>query len=871
MAPQYGEVRVDYITYTTGVVPNEGNATAYVSGLINNPTFSGNVIIEGDATIDGNLNVSGAINASGVVISGITGLFDAGTEALPSIAFALDPDTGIYNPATNEVGISTNGDERLRVDNTGNVGIGGTLPSAPNITLATGGAITAGTYNTVSIFRSATGNNIGYGTSTFPLVTSGVNNSAFGNAVLPVLTSGINNIGFGNSALALLTEGDNNIAVGVLASQQITTGDGNIAIGKQALRGNVSGSSNTIIGNEAGFFIEGSSNTILGSYKGTAADSTLNDTVIISAGTTERLRIDSTGNCNFTISTLTNNTSVEVLGFRDSSTNARGAGLRLARYQNAQNYGLGIYTSQGSNAEVVRVANTGDVLIGGTLPSAPNITLANDGDALFAGDVGIGTANPTRPLDVSTSTNRVAIFRSTTATANIELKDSSTTTTLAIGKTGDDLSLYSDDIKRLAVLSGGNVLIGGTLPSAPNITLANDGAITAAEDATINTLTVGRGSGNITSNTVVGNAAFADNTTGNNNTAIGRLALRFNTIGNNNAANGVSALQLNTEGNANTAMGRQALTANTTGTNNTGIGYRALYSNITGIRNAALGDKSGYYIEGSDNTILGAYQGTTADSTLSNTVIISAGQTERMRIDSTGSLLFGGTLPSSPNITLANDGAITAGTYNTLTVGLGGGSSTSNTAVGSAALESNTTGNSNTAVGRQALTTNTEGVSNTAVGRGALLNNTEGSSNSALGNNALYNNTTGEDNTAVGRNALLTNTEGSDNTAVGSNSLRNNDTGASNTAVGQNAGYYIEGDNNTILGAYQGTAADATLSDTVIISAGQTERARCYSTGIWNLGTSAPVYADNAAAKTGGLVDGDVYRKSDGTMMIVFT
>ena len=39
----------------------------------------------------------------------------------------------------------------------------------------------------------------------------------------------------------------------------------------------------------------------------------------------------------------------------------------------------------------------------------------------------------------------------------------------------------------------------------------------------------------------------------------------------------------------------------------------------------------------------------------------------------------------------------------------------------------------------------------------------------------------------------------------------------------------------------------------------------------WSLGTSLPVYADNAAAKTGGLIDGDIYRKSDGTLMIVFT
>ena len=56
---QYGEVRVDYITYTTGTVPTEANATVTVSSLVNNPSFSGDINVEGNAIIEGNLNVSG--------------------------------------------------------------------------------------------------------------------------------------------------------------------------------------------------------------------------------------------------------------------------------------------------------------------------------------------------------------------------------------------------------------------------------------------------------------------------------------------------------------------------------------------------------------------------------------------------------------------------------------------------------------------------------------------------------------------------------------------------------------------------------------------------------------------------------------------
>ena len=75
MAPQYGEVRVDYITYTTGVSPNEGNATIYVSGLVNKPTFSGDVIIKGELIIEGDLVTSGDVTIDqDLVVSGNTDL-----------------------------------------------------------------------------------------------------------------------------------------------------------------------------------------------------------------------------------------------------------------------------------------------------------------------------------------------------------------------------------------------------------------------------------------------------------------------------------------------------------------------------------------------------------------------------------------------------------------------------------------------------------------------------------------------------------------------------------------------------------------------------------------------------------------------------
>ena len=124
-----------------------------------------------------------------------------------------------------------------------------------------------------------------------------------------------------------------------------------------------------------------------------------------------------------------------------------------------------------------------------------------------------------------------------------------------------------------------------------------------------------------------------------------------------------------------------------------------------------------------------------------------------------------------------------------------------NTAIGFDALFSNTTGDSNTAVGSQALLSNTTGVRNAANGYFALGSNTTGERNTATGRAAMVNNTTGNNNTADGHDALFSNTTAIRNTATGSFALFSNTTGPNNTAVGYFALFAnTTGDSNTATG-----------------------------------------------------------------------
>src|SRR5215510_6576198 len=66
--------------------------------------------------------------------------------------------------------------------------------------------------------------------------------------------------------------------------------------------------------------------------------------------------------------------------------------------------------------------------------------------------------------------------------------------------------------------------------------------------------------------------------------------------------------------------------------------------------------------------------------------------------------------------------------------------------------------------------------------------------NTSLGTAALQNNTTGDLNTASGFVALFSNTIGRLNTAMGADALLLNTTGDGNTAIGWLAGVYWESD-----------------------------------------------------------------------------
>ena len=180
-----------------------------------------------------------------------------------------------------------------------------------------------------------------------------------------------------------------------------------------------------------------------------------------------------------------------------------------------------------------------------------------------SGNVGIGTTNPTKKLEVAGDV-RVA--------GTLTLSPSGTFTAL--------------DVAAGSIFKGGLLFIhtnGGTAVG-------------------IGALQSDTGYGN---NVAFGANALHDNTSGQSNVAVGSRSLEKNVSGGANTAIGSFALASNLDGSSNTAVGRDALKAAVSSSSNTAIGQGALSGANVGSRNIAVGRFAGDLVTGNDNIAIG--------------------------------------------------------------------------------------------------------------------------------------------------------------------------------------------------------------------------------------------------------------------------
>ena len=254
-----------------------------------------------------------------------------------------------------------------------------------------------------------------------------------------------------------------------------------------------------------------------------------------------------------------------------------------------------------------------------------------------------------------------------------------------------------------------------------------------------------------------------------------------------------------------------------------------------------------------------------------------ASPTERLRIDSNGSILTA-TL-GTDNVHLgegAGDSIASGGNYN-VTIGKDAGTAITtgdgNIAVGFEALKTEDANGKNIAIGYQALKVLDAGADgfNTVIGYQAGTSMSTGQVNTLIGHQAGDAMTTGNNNVAIGHEALGAEAQGDRNVAVGVGALQsqenNSDVDVNNTAVGYNAGLSLTTAlNNTVIGAGAGDAVTTGNLNTFVGShAGSATDDGASNTAVGAYTLDAGNCADHNTAIGAGALGGSSYTGYDST------
>ncbi len=385
--------------------------------------------------------------------TGSTGAFVQGGNSFGALATLGTNDA-------NALALETNNVERLRIDTSGNVGIGTTNPQA-RLDVDTGGIRVFGDVKTDSQtdFNTFLGVGAGQANTVTGVGAEGLNNTFQGYRAGYANTTGYNNTANGYLALAANTTGQNNTGNGTNALLNNTTGSYNTANGSQALRANTTGSYNTVNGSYALVSnTTGVQNTATG-YNALNTNTTgYNNT----ANGFQSLYSNTTG---------TNNAALGISAGRTNTTGSYNTFLGTNAGYTGTTDGLTNATAVGYNTQV----------------TASNSLILGNG-----ANVGIGTTAPAYKLDVSGGTGIVGQFSGRVIGGNAVNSNEFTTksqldaVTGGTGSTGafiqngnsfgalatlgtndlNSLALETNNVERLRIDTSGNVGIGTTSPSS---------------------------------------------------------------------------------------------------------------------------------------------------------------------------------------------------------------------------------------------------------------------------------------------------------------------------------------------------------------------------------------------------------------------
>jgi len=485
----------------------------------NGLAVSGNIGI-GTTTANYNLSVIGTTNITGQLT-----LAD-GTTSLPGLSFTADTNTGIFRAGTDLLAFSTAGSERLRIDASGNVGIGITNPGArlsifggvgigntgsggfatsiiPNMGLAVQGNVGIGTttanYNlsvvgTTNITGQLT---LSDGSASAPglAFTNDTNTGLFrpgtdalgfvtgGTERLSITAGGFIGIGVTNPIGALQVNGATAIGYGSIPTSSLPSSglavSGNVGIGTTTANFNLSVAGTGFFSGNVGIGATTSSNKldVWGNQRITGTLTV--DSTITTGGITAP-----------TLSLSGNNSALTFTGTTPSLT----SGSSVFGIFAGGNVGIGTTATLGSSFNINGNGIIGSSFIGGAAPSnglgiqgnvgigttTANFNLSVIGTGFFSGNVGIGATTSSNKLDVwgnarITGTLTVdgsvgnltstGVFLAADGTASAPSYSFSSDTNTGIFRPGTDaLGFTTGGTERLSITASGFVGIGVTNP-----------------------------------------------------------------------------------------------------------------------------------------------------------------------------------------------------------------------------------------------------------------------------------------------------------------------------------------------------------------------------------------------------------------------